>query len=67
MSDCLPDNNDNAHMNKILWLHGSLEVQILEMSKAAEPGISYSIVIDFLIIMCETHWYSVYSTYSWVE
>ena len=42
-------------MNKILCLHKSLEVQVLEMSKAAEPGISFSIVTDFLIIRHETY------------
>lgn len=40
-------------MNKILCLHASMEVQVLETSKAAEPGVSFSIVIDFLIIRHE--------------
>lgn len=50
MSDCLPDNNDNADMNKNAGLHRSSESQVLEMSEAAELGIPLSIVIDFLII-----------------
>lgn len=36
MSDCLPDNNDNADMNKNPGLHRSLESRVLEMSEAAE-------------------------------
>lgn len=49
MSDCLPDNNDNADMNKNPGLHRSLESQVLEMSDPVELGIPLSIVIDFLI------------------
>lgn len=49
MSDCLPDNNDNADMNKNPGLHRSLESQVLEMSEAAELGTPLSL-IDFLII-----------------
>lgn len=50
MSDCLPDNNDNADMNKNPALRRSLEFWVLEMSEAAELGMPLSIVIDFLII-----------------
>lgn len=49
MSDCLPDNNDNADMNENPGLHRSLESQVLEMSEAAELGIPLGL-IDFLII-----------------